>query len=97
MLEQNVSVACLTEGKRQHRAIAVAVIAHMAEAFGVTEPIAFGLTRALLALLIGTTHGLQRPKIDFETLPEDVQQELAAMDPRAACLEGALWLVRGAM
>ena len=50
----------------------------------------------ILALLIGTTHGLQRPDVALETLPEDVQQELAAMDPRAAFLEAGSWLVRGA-
>ena len=52
--------------------------------------------RVPLALLIGTTHGLQRPDVDLDALPEDVQQDLAAMDPRAAFLESAQWLVKGA-
>jgi AcrR family transcriptional regulator len=96
VLEHNVSVACLVDGKRQNRAVAQSVIQTLAQAFGVTEPVAYELTRGLLALLIGTTHGLQRPDVDLEALPEDVQQDLAAMDPRGAFLQSALWLVRGA-
>ena len=95
VLERNVSTTCLVDGKRQNRAIAVAVAGHMAEALGVSEQTAYGLLRGLLALLIGTTHGLQRPDVALETLPEDVQQDLAAMDPRAAFLEAGIWLVRG--
>ena len=57
---------------------------------------AYGLLRGLLALLIGTTHALQQPDIATETLPRDVQQDLAALDPRGAFLEAGLWLVRGA-
>ncbi len=96
VLERNLSAACLIDGKRQNRAIAVAVVEHMAQALGVSEQTAFGLTRGLLALLIGATHALQRPDVALESLPEDVQQDLAAMDPRAAFLEAGVWLVRGA-
>lgn len=96
VLERNLSMELLIDGKRQNRAIAVAVAEHMATTIGVSQPTAYGLLRGLLALLIGTTHALQRPDVSLETLPEDVQQDLAAMDPRAAFLEAGLWLVRGA-
>lgn len=96
VLERNVSMACLVDGKRQNRAIVVAVVDHLAKALGLSEQTAFGITRGLLALLIGTTHALQRPDVTLETLPEDVQQDLAAMDPRAAFLEAGYWLVQGA-
>lgn len=96
VLERNLSTTCLVDGKRQNRAIAAAVAGHMAETLGVSEQTAFGLLRGLLALLVGTTHALQRPEVALETLPEDVQQDLAAMDPRTAFLEAGIWLVRGA-
>lgn len=96
VLERNLSMELLIDGKRQNRAIAIAVAEHMAMTIGVSEPTAFGLLRGLLALLIGTTHALQRPDVALEPLPKDVQQDLAAMDPRAAFLEAGLWLVRGA-
>ena len=95
VLEQNISVACLIAGKRQNRAIAQAVMDHLAESLGVTEATAFGLLRGFLALLIGTTHGLRRPDVDMDALPEDVRQELIAMDPRGAFLEAGLWMVQG--
>lgn len=95
VLEHNLSIESLVEGKRQNRAVAQAVIAHLAQTLDVSETVAYELTRGLLALLIGTTHGLQRPEVDLEVLPEDVQQDLAAMDPRGAFLQAALWLVRG--
>lgn len=97
VLERNVSLACLVHGKRKNRAIVVAVVGHMAKALGVSEETAYGLTRGLLALLIGTTHALQRPDVALETLPDDVQHDLASMDPRAAFLEAGVWLVRGAV
>lgn len=96
VLERNVSVACLIDGKRQHREMGVEVAAHMQTALGVPESTAWGLLRGLLALLIGTTHALQRPDVDLEPLPEDVRDELAAMNPREAFLEAGLWLIRGA-
>ena len=96
VLERNVSVPCLVDGKRQNRAIVVAVAARMVKSLGVSEQTAYGLLRGLLALLIGTTHALQRPDVALEALPEDVQQDLAAMNPRAAFLEAGIWLVRGA-
>jgi AcrR family transcriptional regulator len=96
VLERNLSMELLINGKRQNRAIAVAAAEHMAKTIGVSEPTAYGLLRGLLALLIGTTHALQRPDVALEPLPEDVQQDLAAMDPRAAFLEAAVWMVRGA-
>lgn len=97
VLERNLSVKSLVDGKRQNRAVAVAVAAHMTKVLGVPEQTAYGLLRGLLALLIGTTHGLQRPEVTLDRLPEDVQQELAAMNPRAAFLEAGIWLVRGAL
>lgn len=96
VLERNVSTACLIDGKRQHHAMGVEVAAHMRAALGVSEMTAWGLLRGLLALLIGTTHALQRPDVDLEPLPDDVREELAAMNPRAAFLEAGLWLIRGA-
>ncbi len=96
VLERNLSMELLVDGKRQNRAVAVAVAQHMAKTIGVPEQTAYGLLRGLLALLIGTTHALQRPDVALEPLPEDVQRDLASMDPRAAFLEAGLWLVRGA-
>lgn len=96
VLERNVSAELLVDGKRQNRAIGMAVVPRVVDTLGVTELAAFGVLRGLLALLIGTTYALQRPEVDLDALPEDVQQELAAMDPRAAFLEAGIWLVRGA-
>lgn len=96
VLERNVSATCLIDGKRQNRVIAAEVVEHLAKAIGVSEQTAYGITRGLLALLIGATHGLQRPDVALETLPPDVQQDLAAMDPRGAFLEAGVWLIRGA-
>lgn len=96
VLERNLSTASLVDGKRQTRAIVMAVLEDMSRALGVSEPTAYGLSRGLLALLIGATHGLQRPDVDFASLPEDVRQDLAAMNPREAFLEAGVWLVEGA-
>ena len=96
VLERNMSVALLVEGKRQLRAIGVTVAQRMATALGIPEQASYGLLRGFLALLIGTTEALQRPDVALETLPEDVQQDLAAMDPRGAFLEAGVWLIRGA-
>ncbi len=96
VLERNVSAACLIDGKRLHRAIGVEVVGRLARVLQVSESTAYRLTRGLLALLIGTTHGLQRPDVPLEDLPDDVQQDLAMMDPRAAFLEAGRWLIRGA-
>jgi AcrR family transcriptional regulator len=96
VLERNLSVGLLVAGKRQLRAIGGTVAQRMAAALGIPEQATYGLLRGFLALLIGTTEALQRPDIDLETLPEDVQEDLAALDPRGAFLEAGAWLVRGA-
>lgn len=96
VLESNLSTGLLVEGKRQNRAIGMEVLGPFTQVLGVSEATAFGLFRGMLALLIGTTYGLQRPDVVMDTLPEDVQQELAALNPREAFLEAGVWLVRGA-
>lgn len=96
VLECNLPPELLIDGKRQNRAIAIAVAEHLSATLGLTEPTAYGLLRGLLALLIGTTHALQRPDVALERLPPDVQGDLAAMNPREAFLEAGVWLVAGA-
>lgn len=96
VLERNLSTELLVHGKRQNRAIGMVVAEHMSTTIGISTETAYGLLRGLLALLIGATHALQRPDVALETLPDDVRQDLAAMDPRAAFLEAGLWLVQGA-
>jgi len=96
VLECNLSTELLVAGKRQNRAIGVEVAEQLATVLEVPPPTAYGLLRGLLALLVGTTHALQRPDVDLASLPEDVQEQLGAMNPREAFMESGAWLVRGA-
>ena len=96
VLERNLSTELLIEGKRLNLAIGEVVAERMAGILGVSTHTASSLLRGLLALLIGTTYALQRPDVELAPLPDDVRQFLAAMDPRAAFIEAALWMVRGA-
>lgn len=96
VLERNVSLARLVEGKRDNREVVIAVTARTVEAVGVSPDTALGIARGLLGLLVGTTLALQRPDVPWDDLPDDVRQDLAAMDPREAFLEAGRWMLRGA-